>query len=298
MFSRTAVVVPMIVATAVLAVILTLLATKSRSAESRGTPASDAAPVAPAPAASALPVPSVASATPAMPPPPAYVRPVGNQYLGEWGRRLATGNDGPPRWFLLSAADLASNRYGWELPRLSEAMAEELGAVLDEGCRGHSCTAEIERARASVRTFVDDDLGTRTFGAPRVRRWTTDDDVHEEHRRIAITGRVDATTFDVECTCTSWTVGMRMWNDIAECEATLRDHGRTLLRYTPVTKRGSGKQVVFFPLDAYDQVVTLASGASLTIESGYAYEGDDVRTPAKRGAPRGAMRWASEPATR
>jgi hypothetical protein len=229
----------------------------------------------------------------APPPPPRYLRPVGDQYLGEWGRRMATPDDGPPRLFLLTAAELSSYRYGWEMEALSKAMAQELQAVLEEGCRAKTCRADIERARSSLRALIDDDARTRVFGETRTRRWTTGDDVPEEHRSIAITGRLDAIAFDVECTCTSWTVGMRMWNDLADCKATLSEHGHELLHYAPTTLRGSEREAVYYAIDAYDQIVTFAGGSTLTIESGYAYNGDGARTPLTRGAPRGKLSWAS-----
>jgi hypothetical protein len=288
MILRTAVIVPVVVVICTGAMILTWVATTSRPLESSSDSAVVAAPMI---ASTARTVRTVA--TPTAPPPALYVRPVGDQYLGVWGRRLATTEDGPPHWFLLSAAELASSRYGWELPALAEAMAEELGAVLAEGCRARACTAEVEQARASLRAFVDDDRSTRTFGAPHTRRWITGEDVPEEHRRIDIAGRAEATSFDVECNCTSWTIGMRMWNDLAECTATLRAHGRTLLTYAPSTKRISHKEPLLSPLDAYDQIVTFASGATLTIESGYSYAGDGVTTPLTRGSPRGTLKWAT-----
>jgi hypothetical protein len=284
MVLRTALVVPVLVAVSLGAVALALVVTRQQ-------------PVAAPPCAKsvvAVAVPATPSAAPAAAPAQAaYVRPVGDQYLGSFGKRLAANADAPPHWFLLSTTELQSYRYREDLPRLGAAMAKELGAVLDEGCRGHSCTAEVEHARASLRSFVDDDQSTRTFEPPRSHRWVTEEDVPEDHRRIDITGRLGATTFDVTCTCTSWTIGMGMWNDLASCEAMLHDHGRTLLRYAPKTELGSGKEPIFWPLDAYEQKVTFASGATLTIESGYSYEGDGAHTPYVRGAPRGSLTWAT-----
>jgi hypothetical protein len=286
MFSRTAIIVPVVGATA-LAIGLTVFTSRSRCE----SPTPGVAMTTP-PARAMTTPPARAMTTPPAPvtPPSPYVQPVGNQYLGVWGQQMAANNE-TPRLFLLGKADLASNRHSWKVPMLAQAMTKELDAVLDEGCKGRSCNAEVEHARASLRAFVDDDA--LEYGAPRIRHWTTDDDIHEDHRQIDITGRAGSTTFDVRCTCTSSTVGMRMWNDIAACEGTLRDRGKILLRYAPTTESGSGKEAISVPLDAYDQTVTFASGAQLIIQSGYHYVGDDVTTRRTRGAPRGALSWTS-----
>jgi hypothetical protein len=201
--------------------------------------------------------------------------PVGGQFLGSEGRwqmRLpAAMGEGPPLLFMLSRAQLTSPRWGWELPVLARAMVEELAAVLDDGCSGCAVVAR------DVRQRLQDYLAADTVaGAPSVRNWVTDEDDPTWHRTFGI--RVSAgplaVDVDVDCSCRSEYVGMRGWNDVTTCDATVRERGRVLVRYLPRVRLGRGKLSNVFPLAAFSQTVQFPEGGQLLIESGYDYKGD------------------------
>jgi hypothetical protein len=61
---------------------------------------------------------------------------------------------------------------------------------------------------------------------------------------------------------------MRMWNDVTTCDATLRDHGRTIATYRPRAKLAATRESLLEPTGAYDQTVELPGGASLVTETG------------------------------
>lgn len=265
MLARAAVVVPVVASLA--AVGATLVLTRSK----------------PAPPAPPPPVIAVKPAPPPPPPPPhPYLRPVGGQYLEVWGEKLTKTDGAPPHLFLLDAKQLASHRYGWQVDRIARSISDELAAVLEEGCKG-PCPDEVAHAQEILR---DEDFN---FGNPKVLHWITGEDVHEEHSQFST---ADA-HLTVTCRCDTWTIGMQLWNDIAECQVELRDHKKRLLTYKPTTERGSGKMELFTPLEAWTQTVELASGAVLEIDSGYKYTGDDAYTPRVRAEPRGALQWTT-----
>lgn len=217
--------------------------------------------------------------------------PVGGQFLseqGEWQKRLpaATG-EGPPLLFMLSRAQLASSRWGWELPALARAMAEELAAVLDDGCV-RACGVVARNVRERLRDFLDD--STTIEAAPRARNWLTDESgYHTWHRNLSARVRAGLLTVDVDCICHSATVGMRVWNDVTTCDATVRERGRVLARYLPRVRLGEGKLSEVFPLAAFSQTVQFPEAGELLIESGYNYEGDGKKHPYEKDGIRGRV---------
>jgi hypothetical protein len=173
-----------------------------------------------------------------------------------------------PTLFLLSSADLSSRRYGWKMPALANAMARELSAVLDEGCRT-GCGATVEHARTRLQQFLDFDQPHDD--APRTTRSRSNELGSSDLRTISIRSIAGAVSLEVTCRCESWTVGMRLWNDHATCDARLLDRGRSLLRYSPRVELGSDHQALDYLLEAYRQEVTLQDGTALVIKSGYNY---------------------------
>lgn len=217
------------------------------------------------PAVVTTPTPVVIQPPPRAAAPPKYGEPVGDQFLGAWRDLLLTTNDSPPLLFLLGASDLDGYRYGWRMPRVAHAMAEELAAVLDDGCAA-GCSPIADAARTATHAFID---GDATDDPARTRSWDTDDAGITEHwHRLAIRSRVGALVLDVTCDCASETVGMRMWNDVTTCDATLRDHGRTIATYRPRVRMAETKESILEPTGAYDQTVELPGGASLVTETG------------------------------
>jgi hypothetical protein len=246
----------------------------------------------------------VAAAIPAPPPslphapPPKYSVPVGNQFLGGWSDLLLAKHDGPHILFMLSAAELNDSRYGWYMPKVAQRMANELASVLDDGCTG-GCSPGAEAARTAAHTFADNGPGD---GATQTRAWVKEDETPRIHmHRLSVRSRwqqlgddgvaIDSIDVDVTCTCESWTIGMRMWNDVTTCDATLRDKGRVLATYRPRVALGSGKEISLFPLQAWDQTVVLPGGATLVTETGWNYTGDDAHTPRKRTTLRTGPHW-------
>lgn len=220
--------------------------------------------------------------------PQSYERPLGGQFLLSWAARFYQ-HDGPPLLFLLSSTELNSPRYRGQLSGLAEAMARELAAVLDEGCR-QGCSPQVGLARSRLRELLAAEH--RRDGPARLRRWQTDDEVPVDHRSIALAIGAAQISLDVACSCASSTIGMQMWNDITTCDASLLDRGLPVLRYAPRIVLVSGKHAVFRPLDAYYQTVSFPDGETLVIESGYSYSGDDVNQPRQRAEVRGKLRWS------
>jgi hypothetical protein len=216
--------------------------------------------------------------------------PLGGQFLGEqgaWQKRLpaATG-EGPPLLFMLSRAELASARWRWELPALARAMTEELAAVLDDGC--HGCGVVARQARERLREILD--AANLVEGAPRARSWVTDEGGYRTwHRSVGVSVSAGALTVDVDCICRSATVGMRVWNDVTTCDATLREHGRVLARYAPRVRLGEGKLSEVFPLAAFSQTVQFPGNGELLIESGFSYEGNGKTHPYAKAGVRGRV---------
>jgi hypothetical protein len=232
---------------------------------------------------------ATAKAKPPTAPAVQYEKPIGGQFLVEWSPHLARHIDGPAVLFLLSAAELNSARYSWEMPSLAKSMAEELLAVLDEGCRA-GCGPQVGPVRARLQELLD---AQRQDGVPRTRRWQTGHDAPpiEDHRSIAIRTRAGQITLDVSCSCVSSTIGMRHYNDVTTCDASLLDRGRFVLRYAPRTDLASGKIALLSELDAYTQTVTFADGEALEIKSGYEYSGNGADTPRQKAGVRGSLRW-------
>jgi hypothetical protein len=220
--------------------------------------------------------------------PAPYEAPVGGQYLAN-DLLLAQG-DAPPLVFLLPADELTGYRYGWRMPRLAEAMAQELAAVLDD-CPTKQCS-RTEEARAALRVLLDAD--DHRDGPVRSRQWEHADDVTEHIRQLTTRRTAGAVALDVTCTCSSWTVGMRMWNDITTCDATLRERGRVLASYRPRRLTKPTKESTFDPIDAWDQRVSFGSGDDLVIETGWSYAGDNVSSPLVKTTVRGGPRWAPQ----
>jgi hypothetical protein len=245
---------------------------------------------APAPAVAALAV--AVPATPVIKPPPAppkYAAPVGGQFLTAWSDLLLGEGDAPPLLFMLRSDDLDGYRYGWRMPRVAEAMASELTAVLDDAC-GSRCPPAADRARTAAHAFVD--ASDRTDDAAHTRAWDSDAEGISTHlRRIALRSRAGARSLDVVCTCASWTVGMRMWNDITTCDATLRDAHGVVAIYRPRVLARSNKESIEEPIDAYDQMVVLPGLGTLVTETGWDYAGDNVTTPLAKTTPRTGPHW-------
>jgi len=224
---------------------------------------------------------------PAKQAPPTYAAPVGGQFLTEWNDLLIGKGDGPPMLFVLGAGDL-NGRYEWRMPRVARVMAEELAAVLDDGCTA-GCSPAADAARTAAHAYLDGDV---EVGIAKTRAWDTDDAGITNHmHRLAMRSRAGAITVDVTCTCASWTVGMRMWNDVTACDATLRDKGRVLATYQPRVRAMSDKESIEEPMDSYDQIVALPGGAMLVTETGWEYSGDNVTTPARKTVPRTGPHW-------
>lgn len=206
----------------------------------------------------------------AAPPPTPSTAPAGDQFLGIWGRRFATSVDGPDVLFLLPDRELAGLRYGREVPAIARTLVEEAIAVLDEGCRAATCSEPTTRARALLQSLL---AAQPTATAPHARHWTaTEAGLAVDKRSITTRLSASGITVDVLCSCASQTIGMGLWNDIASCTATVRDHGRPLLRYEPRVRRGEDKGVSY-ALDAYDQTLVLGTGPTertLVITSGTA----------------------------
>lgn len=229
-----------------------------------------------------------APAQPAPKLPVKYSRPVGGHYLEQVHDRFGRGGDGPPALFLVGDAELAGARLGWVMPKLADSLIEELVAVLDDACQGGGCAAVVEAARTRVHALAGE---PGNYGPAHTRHWTDTGELPSvEHRSVAIRS-AGAVTVEAVCTCQSWTIGMRMWNDEIDCATTVRDHGRFVIRYAPQVLRGSGKVAWLFDLDAYDQVATFPSGDDLVIESGFEYErGRDARFVKTQQVRRG-VRW-------
>jgi len=240
------------------------------------------------------------AASPSPPPgPPAvrYEHPVGyelamdSSFLERWGIPLVIGHDGPPVLFLLSSAELNGERYGWEMPALAEAMARELSAVLDEGCRD-GCSTQAGQARARLQGLADTDA--RRDRPAQIRRWRAEDDGLPEvdHREITFRTAAGRISLDVVCRCVSQPLGMRMWNDFTVCDASLLDRGRLVLRYAPRVELASDRISELRALEAYRQTVSFPDGEQLIIESGYDYTGDDIDRPREKTEVRGSLRWS------
>jgi hypothetical protein len=220
-----------------------------------------------------IPVPTTASSGPAVAalPSPADARaaqPIGGAFLSSWAASMPATSKETPTLFLLSSADLSSRRYGWKMPALANAMARELSAVLDEGCRT-GCGATVEHARTRLQQFLDFDQPHDD--APRTTRSRSNELGSSDLRTISIRSIAGAVSLEVTCRCESWTVGMRLWNDRVTCDARLLDRGRSLLRYSPRVELGSDHQALDYLLEAYRQEVTFQDGTALVIKSGYNY---------------------------
>jgi hypothetical protein len=221
---------------------------------------------APVPQLVSVPVAAPPPVQPLPPRPPQRAEPVGN-FLGWWGKDLALGsNDGPPLLFVLDAAALKSARHGWKLPKLAQTMADELARVLDEGCGRDAaqCSAAATHARDAARELAD----TYDYrdGEPRLAHWQDDDaGVTMWHRSFAIRRSAGAVALDVTCESASWTVGMRMWNDIGTCEGVLTERGQVIARYSPRVVLADNKEGVFELGDGYMQIVALADDTMVTI---------------------------------
>lgn len=221
-----------------------------------------------------IPVPTTVSTGPsvAVPPSPAPVvhdaGPVGGDFLRSWAEKMPAASRETPRLFLLSRAELSSRRYGWEMPALATAMARELSAVLTEGCRT-GCSATVEHARTRLQQFLDSDEPRED--APRTARSGSNELGSSDIRSISIRTVAGAVSTEVTCRCESWTLGMRLWNDLVTCDARLLDRGRSLLRYSPRFELESNRQALDYPLEAYRQEVTFEDGTALVIKSGYNY---------------------------
>jgi hypothetical protein len=217
-----------------------------------------------------------------------YSRPVGGSYLEQFHDRFGRGGDGPPALFLASDAELAGARLGWVMTKLADSLTAELAAVLDDACQAGGCAHVVEAARTRVHNLAGE---PQNFGAPHARHWTDTSELPSvDHRSITIRS-AGALTVEAVCTCRSWTIGMQMWNDEIDCIATVRDHGRFLVRYAPRVLRGSEKQVLLFNLDAYDQLATFPSGDDLVIESGFEYDRGPDAQLLKTQRPRRGIRW-------
>jgi len=220
--------------------------------------------------------------------PPRYGGPVGDQFLSAWSDLLIAKGEGPPMLFVLGARDL-NGRYGWRMPRVARLMAEELASVLDDGCAS-GCSRAAETARTAAHGFVDD--GDFDDGDAQTRAWVKDDDgIRTYMHRLTVRSRAAAITVDVTCTCASWTVGMRMWNDATTCDATLREKGHVLAIYRPRVRVSDTKESILEPTEAWDQTVELPGGATLVTETGWDYAGDNVNTPLKKTTPRTGPHW-------
>lgn len=220
--------------------------------------------------------------------PPKYAGPVGDQFLGESGDLLVAKGDGPPMLFVLGASEL-NGRYGWRLPRVAHLMAQELASVLDDGCAA-GCSPAAEAARTAAHAFVDD--GSFDDGAARTRTWVQDDSgINTTMHRLTVRSRAAGITVDVTCTCASWTVGMRMWNDTTTCDATVREKGHVLATYRPRRLSRSNKESIEEPIDAWDQTVELPGGATLVTETGWDYNGNNVTTPLTKTTVRSGPHW-------
>ncbi len=246
----------------------------------------------------AVPAPVVAVAPPP-PPPPAnpYAQPVG-AYFERWGRDLALGTgDSPALLFLLDAAELRGARHGWRMPKLADELVRDLAAVLDAGCE-KACSGSAQRARDIAHALAEAEDTRDT--APRTRRWQTiEDGFGTDHRTITMRRVAGAFALDVSCRCTSWTVGMRMWNDLGTCDATLSEHGHVVATYVPRVLLAETKESTYVALDAYDQTVTLGDRHRLVIHSGYDYSGgvDFVavtEAPLQKRKPRGSLVWTAD----
>ena len=104
-------------------------------------------------------------------------------------------------------------------------------------------------------------------------------------RRLAVHAVTGNVAVDVTCTSRSYTVGMRMWNDVTTCDATLRDHGRVLATYRQRRMTVLEHHSVVTPVDAYEQTVDFAGGAELFATTGWDYEGDPDLPNCVRTAP-------------
>jgi len=144
-------------------------------------------------------------------------------------------------------------------------------AALKPCCMSYS-TASGRRSRARS-TLAD-----RSGRAPR-----------EDHRSIAIRTRAGHIALDVSCTCTSWGIGMRQWNDVTTCDASLLDRGRLVLRVRAAHRAGVGQHRVALRSRCLHQTVTFADGETLEIESGYQYSGADAHSPRQKVGVRGAF---------
>jgi len=282
MRSWPAVVIAPIVAIVIGAVATALVFRRAASHDARG--------VASVPA---LPAAAPGGAPPPSPPPsqPRYASPPGGQFLIDAAARLSTERNGPPALFLLSRADLDSPRYAWQMPSLATSMAEELSDVLAEGCR-LGCDPQAERARTLVRRFLEADQ--RHDGSARTRRWQSDDRV--DHRSIATRSSAGTASLEVTCDCRSWPINGRSWNDVATCDATLLDRGRSVLQYSPRVEWAEEQGYRMYPLEAYRQDVKFPDGEALVIESGYNYA-DPPRgssnVPRPRAGVRGSLVWSN-----
>jgi hypothetical protein len=270
--------------TAVVVVAITLLCGIGSAPRTAVPPAPAATPTAPAATS------TVHAAAPAQLAPKAPVKyslPVGGYYLTQFNDRFGRSGDGPPALFLVGDAELAGARLGWVMPKLADSLINELVAVLDDACQGRGCAAAVEAARTRVHEIGE----WRSYGPAHAHHWTDMSEMPPvEHRSVAIRS-AGAVTVEAVCTCQSWTIGMRMWNDEIDCVTTVRDHGRFVIRYAPKVLRGYGKEVESFNLDAYDQVASFPSGDDLVIESGFEYEhGSDAR-PVKTRQVRRGVRW-------
>ncbi|HTR56389.1 MAG TPA: hypothetical protein VMJ10_37200 [Kofleriaceae bacterium] len=237
-------------------------------------------------------------ARPAPAPAHAYLGPVGDFLPFLYDSIAPRGGDGPPVLFLLDRAELASYRYAWELPTMAKLAARDIAAVLADGCKD-TCPDDAQHVRDAAQELAGDGEAEPHDGDPRVRRWQDDDvGVTTDHRVIALRRTAGPFALDLACSCDSWTVGMRMWNDMVTCDATISEHGKTLASYRPrVLTDNGGKEGVFTRLDAFDQTIELASGARLAIASGYNYSGGVDReqltdVPLVKTQPRGALVWS------
>jgi hypothetical protein len=220
--------------------------------------------------------------------PPTYGGPVGDQFLGEWRDLLLAKGDGPPMLFVLPPHDL-DGRYSWRMPRVARLMTEELAAVLDDGCT-QGCSPAAEAARTAAHGYVDDD--GFTSDAARTRAWEADDaGITTYMHRLTVHSRANTITVDVTCDCASWTVGMRMWNDVTACDAVLRDRGKVLATYQPRVRAMPDKESIVESIDAWDQIVTLPGGGMLVTETGWEYAGDNVRVPLTKTTVRTGPHW-------
>jgi hypothetical protein len=238
--------------------------------------------------------PAVEVVPPAPPPPILFEHPVG-AYLERWGRDVALGTgDSPALIFMLGDGELRAGRHGWRVSRLAQDLLADLAALLDAGCED-GCSAGAQHAREAAHALADAEDTRET--APHARRWqTTDEDIPTDHRTVTMRRTAGGFVLDVTCRSKSWTVGMRMWNDLGSCDAVLSEHGRAIATYQPRVLLAPTKESTYVALDAYDQTVTLADHEQLVIRSGYEYSGGpDFRavtdTPLQKGKPRGALLW-------